>query len=151
MCIENDFSCQFFSLSFITLILFLRMNTPPNISPDYLPNDNQSSHKQVYSIFDQERLTLWLKEHNLPAFRKKQIYTEICANSVISFEEMTTLPKELRTILSDYFYIMPFRVDSVHESPESTKIGFSLNNGSIIESVVMFHYHEKQDHQSNHY
>ncbi|MFA7284274.1 MAG: 23S rRNA (adenine(2503)-C(2))-methyltransferase RlmN [Candidatus Absconditabacterales bacterium] len=97
----------------------------------------------MISIFDQQALEQRLKEHNLPAFRKKQIYTEIFTNSIIDFQEMTTLSLELRSQLSESFCIIPFAVDSVHENPDSTKIGFQLANGTILETVVMYHHHER--------
>ena len=80
------------------------------------------------SIFDQEALVAWMKEEKLPSFRQKQILTEIFTNSVIDFQEMTTLSIDLRNKLSEEFEILPFEVDSVHENPESTKIGFRLSN-----------------------
>lgn len=102
------------------------------------------------SIFDQEALISWMKQEKLPSFRQKQILTEIFTNSVINFQEMTTLPIELRNKLTEEFEILPFEVDSVHENPESTKIGFRLSNGSILETVVMYHYHKKEgDNKGN--
>ncbi len=95
------------------------------------------------SILDQDGLDARLKENKIPSFRKKQIYTELFTNSVIDFAEMTTLPLDLRIKLQEEFTILPFEVDSVHENPESTKIWFRLQNGSILETVVMYHYHEK--------
>ncbi len=95
------------------------------------------------SILDQEALDAWLKEHKIPSFRKKQIYTEIFTNSIIDFTDMSTLPLELRERLKQTFQIIPFSVDSVHSNPDSDKIGFVLSNGSIIEAVIMYHYHER--------
>lgn len=96
------------------------------------------------SILDQVKLDQWMKENKIPTFRKKQIYTEIFANSVIDFADMTALPLDLRTKLSEEFQIIPFSVDSVHSNPDSDKIGFVLPNGSIIEAVIMYHYHERE-------
>ncbi|HMY80404.1 MAG TPA: 23S rRNA (adenine(2503)-C(2))-methyltransferase RlmN [Candidatus Absconditabacterales bacterium] len=102
----------------------------------------------LHTIFDQQYLIDRLKEQGVPSFRKKQIYTEIFTHSIISFQEMTTLPVDLRTKLSESFQIIPFELDSIYENPDSTKIGFKLSNGSIVESVVMFHHHEKDRNDS---
>lgn len=94
------------------------------------------------SIFDTDSLTAFLKEHKILSFRAKQIYTDIFQHSILEFDQMITLPKEVRSMLSDYFYIIPFELDSIHEGTDSTKIWFKLEDGSIIESVIMYHYHD---------
>lgn len=102
----------------------------------------------LLSIFNQEWLTQWLKDHGHPSFRKKQIYTEIFHNSIIRFDEMSTLPLAMREELSTAFQIIPYDIDSIHEHPESTKVWFKLANGSIIESVIMYHHHKKDSTDS---
>lgn len=67
------------------------------------------------SIFDTESLTTFLKENKIPSFRAKQIYTDIFQHSILDFDQMSTLPKEFRSTLSDHFYIIPFELDSIHE------------------------------------
>jgi 23S rRNA (adenine2503-C2)-methyltransferase len=109
-----------------------------------MTNQILSVEKPKESIFNQEFLDNWLKDQKIPSFRKKQIYTDIFTNSLIDFQEMTTLPLELRDKLSETFQIIPFVADSVHDNPDSTKVGFALPNGSIIEAVIMYHYHEKE-------
>ncbi len=103
----------------------------------------------MISIFDQEALAKRLEENNIPKFRMKQIYTEIFSHSIIDFQEITTLPLDLRTKLAESFQIIPFSVDSVHDNPDSTKIGFQLSTGSILETVVMYHYHQREIHNSH--
>lgn len=105
----------------------------------------------MHSIFDQNALNIRLKENKLPSFRKKQIYTEVFTNSVTDFQEMTTLPLDLRQRLSEDFQIIPFSVDSVHDNPDSTKIWFRLPNGSIIEAVIMYHYHKSDKGDNDRY
>lgn len=94
------------------------------------------------SIFDQEKLEERRKEHKLQPFRIKQIYHEIFKNAVIDFHEMTTLSKELRDSLDAQFSIVPFTLKEQQESPDTTKFLFELPDGNVIESVIMFHYHE---------
>ena len=74
------------------------------------------------SIFDTDSLTAFLKERKIPSFRAKQIYTDIFQHSILEFDQMSTLPKEVRSMPSDHFYIIPFELDSIHEGTDSTKI-----------------------------
>ena len=55
---------------------------------------------------------------------------------------MTTLSKDLRDNLSNEFEIVPFTLKEMHEWTDTTKFLFSLPDGNVIESVVMFHFHE---------
>lgn len=94
------------------------------------------------SIFDKEKLEERRVQHKLQPFRLKQIFHEIFKNSVIDFQEMTTLSKELRDSLSEHFTIVPFELQEQQESEDTTKFLFKLPDGNVIESVIMFHYHE---------
>src|SRR5689334_6305120 len=94
------------------------------------------------SIFDAVALEQFRKEHKLQPFRIKQIFHEIYKNSVLDFNEMTALPKDLREKLAETFEIIPFTLDQIHESEETTKFLFKLADGNIMESVIMFHYHD---------
>lgn len=60
----------------------------------------------------------------------------------MDFQEMTALSKEHRDSLSENFTIVPFELESMHESEDTTKFLFKLPDGNVIESVIMFHYHE---------
>lgn len=94
------------------------------------------------SIFNAEAVEARRKEHNVQPFRLKQIFHEIFKNAVMDFQEMTTLSKEHRDSLEENFTIVPFTLDSMQESQDTTKFLFKLDDGNVIESVIMFHYHE---------
>jgi 23S rRNA (adenine2503-C2)-methyltransferase len=94
------------------------------------------------SIFDDAAVELFRKEHNLQPFRIKQIYHEIFKNSVLDFQKMTSLAKDLRDHLTATFEIIPFRLKQMQEGDDTTKFLFELADGNVIESVVMFHFHE---------
>lgn len=96
----------------------------------------------MYSIFDAEHVERFRKEHDLQPFRIKQIYHEIFKNSVLSFQEMTTLSKDLRDALEKEFTIAPFTVQETQEADTTTKFLFALPDGNVIESIVMFHFHD---------
>jgi len=67
------------------------------------------------SFFDFKTREAFVELHQLKAFRIKQIEQEIFRNSVIDFQEMTALPKDLRNQLDEAFTIIPFEVDGIHE------------------------------------
>lgn len=96
------------------------------------------------SIFDQEALEIFRKEHKLQPYRIKQIYKEIFHNYVIDFHEMTALSKELRQKLDDHFVIVGLEVEDVIECDQTTKFLFKGNDGEVFESVLMYHFHTEQ-------
>lgn len=98
------------------------------------------------SILDDTELEIFRKEFKIQPYRLKQIVYEIYNNCKISFEEMTTLSKEFRTQLNERFEIIPFQVDKIIESWDTTKFSFITNDWHIIESVLMFHTHDKWDY-----
>lgn len=98
-----------------------------------------------YSILDNEQLEIFRKQHGLQPFRLKQIIHEVFANSNINFEDMTTLSKELRTELDETFETIPFKVHNIIDNDDTTKIAFETKDGHIVESVIMYHTHEKED------
>ena len=67
------------------------------------------------SIFNAQALEEFRKKHNLQPFRIKQIFHEIFKNSVLDFQDMTTLSKDLRDELSKDFEIIPFTLKEMHE------------------------------------
>lgn len=102
-----------------------------------------------HSIFDTEQVEIFRKEQKLQPFRIKQITHEIFKNSVTDFDEMTNLSKELRQQLKERFTIIPFELDQIQESEDTTKFLFKLPDGNVIESVIMFHYHDIEEGSDN--
>ena len=83
-----------------------------------------------------------LKELGQPAFRAKQVYTWL-HKGVVSYDEMTNLPKQLREQLEKEY---PFTVPKVVRKQESQKDGtikylWQLADGNCVETVLMrYHY-----------
>ncbi|MEF2175830.1 MAG: 23S rRNA (adenine(2503)-C(2))-methyltransferase RlmN [Candidatus Absconditabacteria bacterium] len=98
------------------------------------------------SILNDIELEEFRKEFKIQPYRLKQIVYEIYNNCKISFDEMTTLSKEFRLQLNERFDIIPFKLDKIIESGDTTKFSFLTSDGHIIESVLMFHTHDKGDH-----
>ena len=79
-----------------------------------------------------------LKELNQPAYRARQIEEWIWQKGALSFDEMSNLPKDLRTVLSDNFTFNPPIADVVQKSNDGTaKVRFTLFDGLKIEAVLI--------------
>lgn len=101
-------------------------------------------------LYDISTFAEYAKEKNLPAFRTKQIQQAIFKESILEIDEITTLSKELRDQLKqDEFVINTLTLDKVIEGPESTKFLFKLPDGNMIETVLMYHWHQKEEAETN--
>ena len=83
-------------------------------------------------------LTATLKELGLPAFRGKQVYTWL-HKGVRSYDEMTNLSKDLRSVLAEKY---PIHAPQVVRKQESKKDGtikylWKLQDGNCVETVLM--------------
>lgn len=78
---------------------------------------------------------------DLPRFRAVQVFGWLHRGAV-SFEEMTDLPKELRQELSERYEIAWAQVVQKRVSKDGTvKYLFQMNDGELIESVLMQYHH----------
>ena len=83
-----------------------------------------------------------LKELGQPSFRAKQVYTWL-HKGVRSYEEMTNLPRELRTKLAQQYPIYAPQVVRKQESQKDGTIKYlwQLADGNCVETVLMrYHY-----------
>jgi 23S rRNA (adenine2503-C2)-methyltransferase len=91
-------------------------------------------------IFEVPRDTLrvWLGERNQPPMRISQIRNQVFANRAVSFEEMTDLPKALRTELADSFTLFSTRVERHLTASDGThKLVLRLRDDRMIECVLI--------------
>lgn len=85
----------------------------------------------------------YLQQNDYPSYRYSQVTGAIFGEKVIGFEQMTALPKDLRTSLQKEFGNYPVvKAISTTHSPTSTKVLFELEDGEKVESVIM-NYHNK--------
>ena len=71
-------------------------------------------------------------------FRARQVHEWLWQKGVTSFEEMTNLSKDLRSLLSESFVINAIAVDRIQHSSDGTiKTRFRLHDGHLIESVLI--------------
>ncbi len=73
-----------------------------------------------------------------PAYRADQVYDWLWSKGAQSFEEMSNLPKALRTKLNQEFEFRPQRIESVQRSTDGTiKNAVRLHDGLVVESVLI--------------
>ena len=86
-----------------------------------------------------EELCVALAELGLPKFRATQVYDWLHKKCVKSFEEMTNISKEMCNKLNDNFVIFSCTIEKklVSMYDNTVKYLFRLNDGELIESVVM--------------
>lgn len=94
-----------------------------------------------FSIHDEQKLKQLFQEHKIPAFRYGQIENAIYKNFISDFDEIGTIPKNLRELLKENCFFQSLEVD--HEATSSngqtTKLLFKTEDGLLIESVIMRH------------
>jgi 23S rRNA (adenine2503-C2)-methyltransferase len=94
--------------------------------------------KQNIKTLTQTELSALFSEKGQPSFRAKQVYQWLFQKGVTSFDEMTNLSKDLRTWLSETFFIGTLRETSRQTSKDGTvKCLFDLGDGQLIESVLI--------------
>ncbi|MCS7199857.1 MAG: 23S rRNA (adenine(2503)-C(2))-methyltransferase RlmN [Caldimicrobium sp.] len=73
-----------------------------------------------------------------PSYRGDQIYQWLTRKVALSFMEMTDIPKSLRLKLEDHFDLsLPSVVDLQSDDEGTTKFAVRLEDGEIIESVLI--------------
>lgn len=90
-----------------------------------------------------EELTEYIEGLGEKKFRAKQIYKWLHQDFVTGFDEMTNIPKNLRDKLKEdaYIYVVkPVKV-MVSKLDGTRKYLYELNDGNIIESVLMKYHH----------
>lgn len=96
-------------------------------------------HIDIRSMYMDE-LENWMKAEGQPAFRAKQVFQWLHEKYVASTEEMTNLPKDLRTKLSESG-IVTIKEELRQESASdgTVKFLYRLQDDQMIETVFMRH------------
>jgi 23S rRNA (adenine2503-C2)-methyltransferase len=85
-----------------------------------------------------DSLTTRLREQGEPTFRAKQILEWLYKKRARSWDEMTNLPKTLRTWLADTFEFIPATLVLNKQSDDITdKLLLELSDRSLIETVII--------------
>ena len=86
----------------------------------------------------QEDLEKFFSENNLQKFRMKQLNEWLWKKGANSFVEMTSLSKDLRSLLEKTFEIKSANIDQEFKSQDGTiKYSFKLHDDKLIEGVII--------------
>ena len=78
------------------------------------------------------------EKHNLPKFRAKQIWGWLWKKGANSFDEMTSLSKEIRQLFHKNFSIKNIKIHKAERSLDGTiKYSFQLHDNLLIEGVLI--------------
>lgn len=90
--------------------------------------------------YSRESLEKCLLELNEKKFRATQIFEALYRNNAKNFSEITTLSKESRKSLSEVFTFSDINTKDIKiSSDKTTKFLFELEDGNLIETVLMPH------------
>jgi len=88
--------------------------------------------------FSLEELNDFLKAHNFPGYRAKQVFEWIWKKNVGSFDEMKNIGKELQSFLNANLIIDKVVVKDQQVSKDKTiKCAFSIDENSVVEGVLI--------------
>jgi 23S rRNA (adenine2503-C2)-methyltransferase len=77
-------------------------------------------------------------EHGLPAYRAGQVVPRLWSRPVASFDEITDLPKAVRTLLAEHFELPRLECTARQRSSDGTqKFLFRLTDGQAVETVAI--------------
>lgn len=95
--------------------------------------------KNIYDLTLDELIEFFLT-HNEKKFKAEQVFEWLYRKRVKSFDEMTNLSKNQIALLKDNFEIKELLLKEKYLSKDGTvKFLFELNDGNLIESVLMKH------------
>jgi 23S rRNA (adenine2503-C2)-methyltransferase len=94
--------------------------------------------KQDIRVLTKIQLRQFFLDNGDEAFRGNQVYEWLWHKSIHSFDDMTNLSKETRTMLENNFVINHIEVDQMQRSKDGTiKNAIKLHDGLIVESVLI--------------
>lgn len=97
-----------------------------------------SAQKPSIRSLSQDELKAFFTEKGEKAFRAKQAWEWLWMKAARSFDEMTNLSKETRTLLAEHFSFPVVSVDNLQVSRDRTiKNAFKLHDGNIVEGVLI--------------
>lgn len=86
-----------------------------------------------------EELRLWLEEAGGKSYHAQQIFEWVYAKSVLQWEEMSNLSRDLRSKLASHFHLPTLQLAKVTPSNdlETYKFLWKLHEGNFVESVLI--------------
>jgi 23S rRNA (adenine2503-C2)-methyltransferase len=105
------------------------------------PRRGRANAPQTFYDLNLDELTEYLREHGYPAYRARQLYHWAYQQLAASYDEMTVLPKALRSELADTLpltHLEPVR-ELEADCGDTLKLLFRTHEGNHIETVLMFY------------
>ena len=95
----------------------------------------------MFSIHDEVQIIALLEQNGHKKFRYAQIENALYKNFVTDFSTIETLPKDIRTLLTENCFYDSLRIHSeiTSEDGQTTKFLFRTHDDKMIEAVIMRH------------
>ena len=94
----------------------------------------------------QDELERWGNEQGWEKYRSRQIFQWLYKKSATDFEQMTDLPKDLRTSLKNRFYFQVPKIIAEKRTRDGTvKFLFELEDQERIEAVMIPDQEQKEN------
>jgi len=85
-----------------------------------------------------EQIQEFCLEHKMPKFRAKQVWEWLWKKRAVSFEEMTSLSKDMRELFSNNFAINAVKIHKAERSIDGTiKYSLQLHDKLLVEGVII--------------
>ena len=96
------------------------------------------SEKKDIRTFTFEQIQSFCLENNLPTFRAKQLQEWLWKKRATSFDEMTSLSKEIRDLFAEHFVINALKIHKAEKSIDGTiKYSIQLHDKNFVEGVLI--------------
>lgn len=96
-----------------------------------------NTKKDIRNIDKQDLIEFFISK-KIPKFRANQVYEWLWKKRAISFDEMTSLSKELRELLKEYFVINAVKIHKAEKSIDGTaKYSLKLHDNNLVEGVLI--------------
>ena len=96
------------------------------------------SDKKDIRTFTFEQIQTFCLENNLPKFRAKQLQEWLWKKRATSFDEMTSLSKEMRDLFVEHFVINAVKIHKAERSIDGTiKYSMQLHDKNLVEGVLI--------------
>ena len=95
------------------------------------------SKKDIRSL-SLDQIKIFFVKNNLEEYRGDQLYSWLWEKSALSFDQMTNLPKSVRSILEENFVINHIEVNTIQKSGDGTiKNAIKLFDNLLVECVLI--------------
>jgi len=95
------------------------------------------SKKDIRSL-SLDQIKIFFVKNNLEEYRGDQLYSWLWEKSALSFDQMTNLPKSVRSILEENFVINHIEVNTIQKSRDGTiKNAIKLFDNLLVECVLI--------------